>query len=164
MFFKSINHKKNANLLVKNQVELFLKRNSVHFECENNLYRLYINGKKTTWRMGIIIDEERKVLVIRSLYPFTVSDAKKSKIAELIVRLNSNIVLGCFNMDYAEGDVTFNMAHFWGNTEMDQDSIERLFFKQIRTVDDMFQLFAEVNFGDGEPALLALNLDEGNET
>ena len=164
MFFKSTNQKQNVNLSTRDQLEFFLKKNSVQFECENNLYRLYINGKNTTWRLGMIIDDERKVLFIRSLYPFTVADAKKSKIAELIVRLNSNIVLGCFNMDYAEGEVTFNMAHFWGKTEMDHDSIERLFFIQIRTVDDMFQLFAEVNFGEGEPALLALQLYEGDET
>lgn len=159
MFFKSSNPKQNAALSTKDRVELFLKENSAQYECENNLYRLYINGKKTTWRLGIIVDEERKTLVIRSLYSFEVSDAKKSKMAELIVRLNSNILLGCFNMDYVDGSLTFNTSHFWGNTEIDNETIERLFFTQIHTVDDMFELFAEVNFGEGEPALLALQLE-----
>lgn len=159
MFFKSTTPKQNATLSTKDRIELFLKENSAQYECENNLYRLYINGKKTTWRLGIIVDEERKTLVIRSLYPFTVTDAKKNRVAELIVRLNSNILLGCFNMDYLDGALTFNTAHFWGNTEIYNETIERLFFTQINTVDDMFELFAEVNFGEGEPALLALQIE-----
>jgi hypothetical protein len=161
MFFKSKKEKNSFLESIKNQLELFFKEKSIHYESEDHFFRILINGNNTSWRMGIIIDERFKTIMIRSVYPFTVEDTRKFKIAELIVRINENIVLGNFDLNYEEGSVTFKTAHYCDDANISKDTFARLFFTQIHTFDDMFRAFAEVNFGDGEPALLALQLHQG---
>ncbi len=161
MFFKSKKEKSSFLDSIKNQFELFFKNNSIHYESEDHLFRILINGNNASWKMGILIDERLQTIMIKSMYPFTVDDTKKHKIAELIIRINQNILLGNFDMNYEEGAIVFKTAHFCDYTEISQDTLARLFFTQFHTVDNMFRSFAEVNFGNGEPALLALQLHEG---
>ena len=104
MFFKSKKEKSSFLDNIKNQFELFFKNNSIHYESEDHFFRILINGNNTSWRMGIIIDERFKTIMIRSVYPFTVEDTRKFKIAELIVRINEIIVLGNFDLNYEEED------------------------------------------------------------
>lgn len=127
------------------------------FDPDKNLFSFSLGSENCSWRMIVYFDEQRGTLLIRSSYPIIVKDTQKLRVAELLVRLNSIIVLGSFQLDFSDGEVAFKTVHLIQEGQLDSETFKKLFRTNIQTTDEHFNPIFSVNAGFTEPVLAFIN-------
>jgi hypothetical protein len=155
MFFKSKKTISSVELSAKEVVGEFLNSKQFRYEFDenHNLFSLNLAGNHVNWRCLIYIDNERKTICIRSYYPITIQDQQKIKMAELVARINSRIVLGSFIIDFEQGDIAFDTTHLHGDEPITPAVFEKLYYTNCQTLDEHFKMISAVNLGYTEPVL-----------
>jgi hypothetical protein len=141
---------------VKQVIESGLKEGNIKFEYDslNNRFVMNIVGRQLTWHCIIYPDYDRCVLLIRSFYPISVIDGKALKMAEMAARCNEDILLGKFNLNFESGSISLDTIHLFADSVFTEGIFRTLISTNLVSAEEYFRLFAAVNFGDEEPALL----------
>ncbi|HTL35117.1 MAG TPA: YbjN domain-containing protein [Kofleriaceae bacterium] len=77
---------------------------------EERAVSVVFDGKAGPWTTHVkAFDDERQVAVYGVL-PFTLEEEKRAAAAELITRINFGLVIGNFEMDFADGEVRYKTS------------------------------------------------------
>src|SRR3954452_20971539 len=71
---------------------------------------LSFKGQSGSWQCFAIVDEEKQWLRFYSMLPVHAPEAKRPAVAEFITRANYGMMLGNFEMDFADGEVRFKTS------------------------------------------------------
>ncbi len=116
---------------------------------EEQFLRLFYDGRNGKWDAYAQAREAQAQFVFYSVYPQLISDHQRPPMAELLTRINYGLILGNFEMDYADGEVRYK-------TSIDVDHSEELTAALIKPV-----VFANLGTMDKYcPALMAIAEDK----
>ena len=154
--FKS---KQDKQLTMLQQVEVYLKSKGYNFRYLDSkpVIRFGLRGQNGNWDTYIRTNELQTILTIQIVLPFTVTDSKKLKIADLLNRINCNLGLGKVSMDNEDGDIFYTTRHLCTGKVLNPEDVEILFSASFNTIDDLIPVITSVCFGDAEPSLAIQN-------
>ena len=97
--------------------------------------------------------------LIYSYYPIRIPESRRPAVAELLSRINIAIWLGCFAMDWRDGEVSIRTSMPVADGEFTDQQLERLFYANLGLADRHLSGVCAVAFGNVPPAL-AIELAE----
>lgn len=108
-----------------------------------------INGEAGSWMTRIAIDTNPNELGVRiiSHLPVKVPAARRKEMAELMIRLNADFMLGNFFMLFSNGEIGFYIAFDPMNVELSKEMLLRHFYTNIQTTDAHLPVILAVAFG-----------------
>jgi len=125
---------------------------------------LSFRGETGSWQCFATVDEEKQWFTFYSILPSNVPEEKRVEIAEFITRANYGLVVGNFEMDYADGEVRYKTSVDVEGGELTPKMIENLMRANLMTMDRYFPGVMGVLYGDRDPAEAIAELeDEGHE-
>lgn len=83
-------------------------------------------NKTFTWPTVVRVLDDRKMLRFAARLPLFVPPNRRRDVAALISRLNYGTLLGAWQMDPSDGEVTYAVTHLFGEAIPDQDTIHTL--------------------------------------
>ncbi len=97
-----------------------------------------VHGKHAEWLSLIRIFEKTQRLVVYSLYPEHVPEARLGRLMELITRINYGLILGNFEMDLRDGEIRYKTSIDLESIDISPVMIRNLVFGNFFSVDLYF--------------------------
>jgi hypothetical protein len=113
---------------------------------------LSFRGRSGSWQCFARADETRECFVFYSVLPPHASEDRRAAVAEYIMRANYGLTIGNFEMDYRDGQVRYKTSLDIEGGELTPKMIENIVYANLMTMDDYFNGFMEVMYGDKQPA------------
>jgi hypothetical protein len=121
---------------------------------------LSFRGEAGSWQCFATVDEEKQWFTFYSILPSNVPEEKRVEIAEFITRANYGLVIGNFEMDYADGEVRYKTSVDVEGGELTPKMIENLMRANLMTMDRYFAGVMGVLYGDRDPAEAIAEMEE----
>jgi hypothetical protein len=121
---------------------------------------LSFRGEAGSWQCFATVDEEKQWFTFYSILPSNVPEEKRVEIAEFITRANYGLVIGNFEMDYADGEVRYKTSVDVEGGELSPKMIENLMRANLMTMDRYFAGVMGVLYGDRDPAEAIAEMEE----
>lgn len=131
-----------------------------HFdgEPEGGLIVVQISGDDGVWSAYVQItdDDEARRVVIHAMLPARIPDGNRLKVAELLTRINYDLIVGNFELNFDDGEVLFKTTLDLADGELTQAMFERMYMLNAQTTNEYFAQILSDGFGE-------LELAEGSE-
>lgn len=88
-------------------------------------------------RVDIYMDIRKDGYSMISVFPLHAEEKARPAIAEFLTRANYEINLGCFDMDFEDGEIRYKMAQFCGATVPTYEQIQKIFMLQLQPLTTM---------------------------
>jgi hypothetical protein len=121
---------------------------------------LSFRGEAGSWQCFATVDEEKQWFTFYSILPSNVPEEKRVEIAEFVTRANYGLVIGNFEMDYADGEVRYKTSVDVEGGELSPKMIENLMRANLMTMDRYFAGVMGVLYGDRDPAEAIAEMEE----
>ncbi len=121
---------------------------------------LSFRGEAGSWQCFATVDEEKQWFTFYSILPSNVPEEKRVEIAEFITRANYGLVIGNFEMDYADGEVRYKTSVDVEGGELTPKMIENQMRANLMTMDRYFAGIMGVLYGDRDPAEAIAEMEE----
>lgn len=148
------------------KVVRYLKKEDWKFSVspDRNLVHMGVGARNGTFNIAIAATEEEKIVVVYVIAPIKVPEGiKRINVADFITRANYGLIVGNFEMDFADGDLRYKSSvQFKGGVLSDQ-MIEDLLGKSVSTMDHYFTGLMKVIYSDTS-ASEAINDIEPSQT
>lgn len=131
----------------------------VHHDAQRNLVHAAFKGEHGQVACVAQIDEHERQLLFYTLCPQRVPPARLAAMAELLARLNSGLVLGNFELDFADGLVRFKTSIDVAGDRLSTALVRRIVYPNVATLDYYLPALQAVIGGNATP-LQALALAE----
>lgn len=124
----------------------FLEDHKYHytsFEDEERV-NLTLAGKNADYRVVMRVTHEGDFFQIYIHYPFRVRDqAQRATAAELVCRANYGMLVGSLEIDMSDGEIRFHVTHLIQGLPLASETVERLLFTAISSLDRYFPAFMQ---------------------
>jgi hypothetical protein len=128
---------------------------------EDRTLEEYLNSVQVLPLMKQEMYKLRKVIIFRiNILQEIIPDDKLAVVAELVNRLNQQILLNVLALDYENRSLSYKTTLFVGNGQVDGVEVIRHLSLMLDAV-DFIPYFYRVIFQDEEPALVALDFHYG---
>lgn len=132
--------------------------------AEGGLIVAEITGDHGSWHTFIQVtdeDEERKV-VIHALLPVRISDCNRLNVAELLTKINYDLIVGNFELGFENGEVLFKTTLDLADGQITQAMFERMYNLNTLTMNEHYGQILSAGYAGGDHAIsTAENLPEG---
>jgi hypothetical protein len=105
---------------------------------------LGMNTENGNFHCMLDVNEHDKKFIFLSIYPKQVPKKMRRTIAELLMRINYNIFIGSFEMDFEDGEVNFKTSLIYEDCDITEKVIEHLLVSNIAAMNDNFALINAV--------------------
>jgi hypothetical protein len=99
------------------------------------------DGKSGPWRTFVRAFEEEKQVAFYGILPFPIQEDKRGVVSELISRINYGVVIGNFEMDFADGGVRFKTSLDFEGEELRPPLILQLATANLSVMDHYIPAF-----------------------
>lgn len=121
-------------------------------------HRAKVQGDHGVWTLVATEREDVHQVVFWSVLPARVAEERRVAMAELITRINAGMHIGCFELDFSDGEVRFRTSApmpVWNDA-----AVEQLLWLNIEMTDRYFLAILEIAYSTAT-AEEALALSEG---
>jgi len=97
------------------------------YEEEKGLFRMYMHIRVDdidSCEVRTIVRDERRFTTFVT-FPFKVPEKKRTLAANFISRANYKLLLGCFEMDFRDGEIQYKTTCLCGNIRLDPQYVGR---------------------------------------
>jgi hypothetical protein len=108
-----------------------------------NRIRFAFSGDNGQWRGNVVTDEEDRVITSMVYFPVNVPENKFAKVAELITRINDNLRIGTFKLDYSDGEVRYNITNSFKGTDASAEVCKDIVYLPNIMLNRYFQFFMQ---------------------
>jgi hypothetical protein len=84
-----------------------------------------LSGPLEHWMLLVQVDEQSRLVAFYSVLPVTTPVEHRPAMAELLTRINYGLGLGCFELDFTDGEVRSKIVIPVGEAGLDPDLVER---------------------------------------
>jgi hypothetical protein len=135
-------------------IKQFCEMNKVCFERlpGEPVGRITLRGANHLYICFIKLEEEEHKLSTCTFLPLNIPHSQRHLTAELIVRINTELFLGCFDYSISKGKVAYKTTAILGTAPVHADIIKHLLQANWFAVDRYFPAFCAVVFGKVSPA------------
>jgi hypothetical protein len=112
------------------------------------------NGKDVQWDFNMVARDKGDGLFqlsVNSFIPNKVPADRRQKLAETLTRINWELNLGCFEMDFADGEIRFRTGIALPAADITDGVVEHLIRSNIAIVDDRFHQILAILYSDITP-------------
>ncbi|MDO4568135.1 MAG: YbjN domain-containing protein [Clostridia bacterium] len=92
---------------------------------EGEYIRLQMSMKEVD-HVTILIRARDNTFTVNTYFPINVNEAKRDEMSEFICRANYGLVVGCFEMDYSDGEIRYRATGCFKNSDPDLESVEMI--------------------------------------
>ena len=132
--------------------EFFTKEELNYIPCnENGVIRSGMMLSSQIHRVDIYMDIRKDGYSMISVFPLHAEEKARPAIAEFLTRANYEINLGCFDMDFEDGEIRYKMAQFCGATVPTYEQIQKIFYVAITTINHYGNGIAKTLLSLGTP-------------
>lgn len=111
-------------------------------------------------RIGVC--EDPTIVSISILLPVVVPEARRTQAAETAVRANHDLLVGCFDMNMANGIVTFRASVPVADAIMTAEQFDATWHTALATTDRYHRAFCRLLYGDDlSPAEVVAEVEMG---
>lgn len=104
--------------------------------------------------------EEKEQFVFYTVVPFQIPEAMRAAVAEYLTRANYGLAIGNFEMDYADGEVSFKTSMDAEGIEFTEAMVKNLVYANVLTADRYLPGLMRVVYGKIEPADAIREIEE----
>ena len=116
-------------------------------------------GKSGKWMCFAQAREDQNQFVFYSVCPMNVPDDKLSTVAEFITRANYGMIIGNFEMDYADGEVRYKTSIDVEGDNLSNALIKQMVYANVIVMDRYLPGLMRVIFGGVEPAHIIATIE-----
>jgi len=106
------------------------------------------NGKWTCYAKARV---EQEQFVFYSICPVNAPDSKRLAVAEFLTRANSGMIIGNFELDFADGEVRYKTSIDVDGDMLSSALIKRLVYANVTMMDEYLPGIMSVIYGDVSP-------------
>lgn len=125
-----------------NKIIKYLTDNDWKFSIPENDKSLILFGLITDngkFQCVIDVNEKDKKIIFYSIYPFNVPNNLKNSLAEILTRINYDLFLGNFELDFNDGEIRFKTSIIYEDTKVTTKMIDHLIKANISSMDTNFE-------------------------
>lgn len=129
---------------------------------ENQCIELKLYRKHALYYCSLRITNEERIFQIHVSYPVLAKDEKmRPAVLEFLTRANCGLVIGNFEMDLQDGEISYHVGHLIGNGQLEDDTIMGLVTTALATSDKYFPALMCLLFAGHTPedAIFLVELD-----
>lgn len=143
-----------ANLVPQQVVIDFLEAEEwpVRQVGEQTFLQTAFQGKNGAWTCYIDCRAEFGQVLVYSIAPQPVPEAMRAAVAEYLTRANWGLMIGNFELDYADGEVRYKTSLQLENTPLTVDLLRPLVFDNVVVMDKYLPGLEAVRTGQQSPA------------
>ncbi|MDZ7879017.1 MAG: YbjN domain-containing protein [Saprospiraceae bacterium] len=93
------------------------------------------------------VDEDSHRFIFFSVCPTNVPSAKRREMAELIIRINYNLFLGNFELDFEDGEIRFKTSIIYESIELTPTIIDNIITSNLFAMDKNIAIITTFAFG-----------------
>ena len=112
-----------------------------------------------TFLRHITLDENHRYLQIKTFLPIKVPKNKRQKVAELIMRVNVNQLIGNFDWDMGTDEICYKTSTVVGRGSLHHDIVNHLFLSNWLAADKYLPAFFDVIFKNFAPTTALVIVD-----
>lgn len=106
-----------------------------------------VNGEDLPISLLIQVDEDRELVILLSLQPFSVPENKRLDMAAAVSVVNNRLVDGSFDFDIKKGRLVFRMTSCYIDSILGDDLFTYMIGVSCKTVDDFNDKFMMLSSG-----------------
>jgi hypothetical protein len=110
-----------------------------------------VNGENGQWRCVASAGRDNEHLVFVSILPVQAPLKKRSACAELLTRINYDLLHGCFEMDFEDGEIRFRTSIGALDAPIAPKQVEHLISTNLLTMDRYIGTIMRVLFTSEQP-------------
>lgn len=139
------------NLVVA--LERFFEREGITSERTefNDVFKLGFAGDNGCFRGHVEVDEADRTVQVRTVAPVRVQKSKRRLVAELLTRINYQLLLGTFEMNMDSGTIICRTSIVLGKSDLHSDVMAHLLYANWHAMDEFFPAMSAVLFGGISP-------------
>lgn len=104
-------------------------------------------GDDLPMELTIKVDEERSLVRLISLLPFSIPEDKRLDVVVAISALNNALVDGCFDLDLGDGALFYRMTNSYMDSELGEEVFEYLLYSSCQIIDEYNDRFLMLSKG-----------------
>jgi len=136
---------------IESFVEFFEKQGwSYNQASEKPVIHTGFTGDNGRWNCVAVAGPNDEHLMFLSLLPCKAAPKHRAACAELLSRINFGLTLGCFEMDFEDGEIRFRTSVPVVG-DVPPEVVEHLVFSNLYTVDRFFGAIMKVLYADAAP-------------
>lgn len=126
-------------------------------DAENGLIVAEILGDDGNWRVFIQItdDDETRLVAIHAHHPVRIPEGNRLKVAELLTRINYDLMVGNFELNLDDGAVLFKTTLDLADGQLTQAMFERMYEMNGHAMNRYYANILSVGYGNSEPVEVA---------
>jgi tellurite resistance protein len=117
-------------------------------------------GENGRWNCVAKARESAQQLVFYSVCPIQVPVEKRQAIAEFITRANYGLIVGNFELDFADGEVRYKTSLDIEETELTFVLIKQIVYANVLTMDKYLPGILKVIYGEVNPAAAIAQVED----
>lgn len=110
-----------------------------------------VQGPLTAYELLFRADDRRGLLAAYCVFPMRVPSEQRATFAEAIVRANYGLLLGNFEMDFADGEVRFKSSVDVEGGELVPMMVQNMIGTMLATADEYYPAFVRVLYAGVAP-------------
>ena len=134
-------------------VERFLKKDDWPYNLldDRPIYKTGFEGKNGQFTCYAQERAEQDQFVFYSVFPVRAPEERRSEVAEFITRANYGMIIGNFELDYADGEIRYKTSVDVEGSELTPELIKPVAFANLGTLDHYWPALAAVAAGQAAP-------------
>lgn len=126
--------------------------------------RLGFAGDHGTWNCYAQAKEEQEQFTFYSICPILAPESTRAAVAEFITRANYGLIVGNFEMDFADGEIRYKTSIDVTSDELTSNMIQRLVYANVTMMDEYLPGIIAVIEKDVSPGEAIALIEEQTET
>lgn len=131
---------------------------------ERAAYAVQIAGDHGQFRLYIEILEDRNQIVCYAVLPTLCPEDRRLRLAEVLGRINFGLIVGCFEMDWSDGEIRFRTALDADNLQLTPEACKGLVFPCVLALDRYIPALMAGMFGSETPQAIVATAEGESRT
>jgi hypothetical protein len=134
-------------------VNFFKKEDWQFQQTETELtLRLAFQGKNGKWNCYARARDEQQQFIFYSICPVNAPEEKRLAVAEFLTRANSGMMIGNFELDFNDGEISYKTSIDVEGDRLSTALIKRLVYANVMMMDEYLPGILSVIYGNVSPA------------
>ena len=123
--------------------------------------RMGFSGNDGQWTCVAQAREEQEQFVFYSILPVRIPESARSPVAEFIARANYGLILGNFELDFADGEVRYKTSVDVEGSRLAPAMVKNLVYANVTMMNRYYRGILDVAHGGLDPAEAVAEVEAG---
>lgn len=133
-----MNRRKDTMKLLECMVE-WAKQVGIEIKQEEESIFFPVNGENGSWFARVSALEEDSIVFIVTAYPFQIEEKKRMETAAALGKITSQLKMGAFYIDLADGQINFRLSQKIGSTEEKGEWVSNFIMLAMSVTDSYYR-------------------------